>query len=348
MTKKQWKKRAKKWKERAIERKRKLKDCEKRANMWQRQQLDCLGDLSGCRKMLQDCEKDLEDCEEEPDPLPDPDPDPDPDPILDKKLTVENGKILYGGKAIKLCGVSRWEALWRETGEHDPAGDWGKYSLEWYENKLIESGINYVRHGGIRNSNLLYDHCKRMKKAGIIVEITAFRAHKDSKGVLVTQEDMGELAKLGNVIFDINNEFLDGPDSNIDKAIEIAKNLKSQGCIVSGGAWSGVNGKRQANLFLNYYQDLDIITHHRDWNVDSFRETLSYGKPVLFNEFFAMKSNMSLVEVKNLMRLAFDCGIRGIQGVQYYGFRFDGIPGLSQYDPFDYQKILDYAGGLVK
>jgi len=318
------------WKKKALEWKEKFKEMRKLRNV--------------CRKALRKCEKDLEKCEEEPDPLPDPDPDPDPDPTPDKKLSVENGKILYGGNAIKLCGVSRWEALWREYGAHNCPHDWGQYSLEWYENKLIESKITLVRHGGIKETDLLYGHCERMKNAGIIVEVTAYRAGYKREGTLVTLNDMGELAKLGNVFFDVNNEFSDTPDE-ARVVQDIAEKLKDQGCIISGGAWWCAEGKLQSQIFLNNYRDLDIITHHRDWNEQSFKETLSYGKPVLWNEYFAMKEGLSLDKVKELMRLAFSCGI---QGVTYYGFRWPGIPGLSQYDQFDYQKILDYAGGLVK
>jgi len=267
------------------------------------------------------------------------------DPPEPPKLTVRNGKLYYGNggkERIILCGVSRWEALWRATGEFDSCGGWGEYSLAWYENELITSGINYVRHAGIKNTQFLYDHCKRMRDAGIIVEITVFRAHAESKGILLRLEDMGELAKLGNVFFDCNNEFLDKPN-NINKVIEIAKNLKAQGCLVSAGAWSGSSGKNQSKIFHERYNGHDIETHHRDWNAESFRESMKYGKPVAFNEFFAFKENLSLEQTKNIMKTAFDLGLN----VCYYGFRWPGIPDLGGYDPFDYRDILTFAGNLV-
>lgn len=261
-----------------------------------------------------------------------------------KKLSVSNGKICYGDKPIKLCGVSRWEALWRETEEFDSCGGWGQYSLAWYENELKNSGINYVRHAGIKDTQFLYDHCKRLRGMGIFVETTVFRAHAGSEGILVNLGDMGELAKLGNVFFDVNNEFLDRPDS-VSTVIGISNNLKSQGCIVSAGAWSGERGKTQSITFHQRYNKHDVETHHRDWNPDSFKETLAYRKPVVWNEYFAMKSNLTLEQVKSLMREAFACGV---QGVNYYGFRFRGIPGLTDYDDFDYKEILNYAGRLAK
>lgn len=318
MTREQWREKALKWKA-------KYKKEEERKKKWRKRYLDCKEDLEECEE------------EEEPDPL--------PDPIPDKKLTVKDGEILYGGEFIQLCGVYRWEALWRAGKLPGYDKTWGDYNLDWYENKLIESGINYVRHAGIKDTNFLYNHCKRMKDNGINVEVTAFRAKKDSRGVLVTLHDMGELADLGNVIFDINNEFLDEPD-NVTIAINTAKILKSQGCLVSGGAWSGTEGFVQSEEFYNSYDNLDINTHHREWSENEFKATVGKGKPVLWNEYFAMRSGMSLTKVKQLMNLAFDCGI---QGVAYYGFRDEklNLPGLTKFDPFDYQKILDYAGSLV-
>ena len=336
MTKEQWKERALTWKERALKWKKKYLDMQVERNTWRKR-------ATTCQKQLISCEDELAECEEEPDPQPDPDPAPHPP---NKKLSVKDGKILYGGEPIKLCGVSRWEALWR-AGEM-PGYDktWGDYSLEWYEQQLIESGINHVRHAGIKDSNFLYNHCERMKRHDINIEVTVFRAKKDSRGALVTIEDMGELAKLGNVFFDINNEFMDEP-ANVAVAISVARQLKKQGCIISGGAWSTASGKEQADDFFSKYDGLDIISHHRDWNEDSFRADVQKGKPVNFNEFFAMRSGMSLAKTKQLMKLAFDCGCCG---VQYYGWRDEklGLPGLTKFDPFDYEEMLNYAGGLVK
>jgi len=267
------------------------------------------------------------------------------DPPEPPKLTVRNGKLYYGNggkERIILCGVSRWEALWRATGEFDSCGGWGEYSLAWYENELITSGINYVRHAGIKNTQFLYDHCKRMRDAGIIVEITVFRAHAESKGILLRLEDMGELAKLGNVFFDCNNEY-SGYEKGYKKSIEVAKYLKNQNCIISGGAWWNAEGKKQSDEFLKLGL-VDIITHHRYWTEASFKEYIKYNIPVIQNEYFAYKSQMSLQQTKAIMKTTLDIGFAGCQ---YYGLRFPGIPDLGGYDPFDYKDILTFAGNLV-
>ena len=140
------------------------------------------------------------------------------------------------------------------------------------------------------------------------------------------------------------NNMVEEPN-NVDEAIGVARVLKPNGCLISGGAWSGTEGLGQSDEFYSKYDNLDINSHHREWNEYSFKADVWKGKPVVWNEYFAMRAGMSLAKTKQLMRLAFECGV---QGVQYYGFRFDGIPGLKKYDPFHWKDILDYAGGLVK
>ena len=74
---------------------------------------------------------------------------------------------------------------------------------------------------------------------------------------------------------------------------------------------------------------------------------MAHGKPVVFDEYFAMFEQLSLQEVKDIMDLAFDSGV---QGVCYYGFRDPRLklPGLIYFDPDDYEGILIYAGQLAK
>ena len=260
----------------------------------------------------------------------------------DRVLSVENGKIYYGDNEITLCGVSRREALWRSTGEYNPMGGWGSdYSLEEYESDIEDSGINYVRHLGIKDTHFMIAHIARMKDIDVIVEIEVYDAYKGNYGILVDIDSMGEVAEIGNVFFDCANEFLNDEDS-IDIVIDLAKRLKAQGCIVSAGAWSGEQGYDLSTVFHNRYSDYDIESTHRNWNVETWNEALSYGKPVTWNEYFS-QGNLSLQEVKDLMKTAFDMGLN----VCYYGFRWPGIPGLSRYDPFPYKSILTYAGELI-
>jgi len=266
------------------------------------------------------------------------------------KLTARGNQICYedgGTMPIKLIGVYRWEALWRETGEHNCQWNWGKYSLAWYEEELSKYDFNYVRHGGILDTKFLYDHCKRMREQRKIVQITVFR--NVDEGVLVRLEDMPDLAKLGNVFFDIN-EFcrssLEKGRQDIRKAIEIINYLVGNGCIVSAGSWGASRyGRQLCQEFHDRCNKHQIEQHHREWTRESFKAQLIYKKPVIFDEYFAMKSQMSFSKVRELAELVLELGYAG---VGYYGFRFPGIPGLRQYDPFDYRKPLEFFELLCK
>ena len=160
--------------------------------------------------------------------------------------------------------------------------------------------------------------------------------------MLVNLDDMGEVAKLGNVFFDVCNEFLDGGPEQLSTAVQCASKLRAMGCITSGGAWSGAEGKRQSNDWLNSWGYLiDILSHHRNWDANSFLEDMEFGKPVVWNEYFAHKDGLSLAAVKTLMELGFSVGLNG---VQYYGFRDSSMfPGIPVSDPFSWQDILAYA-----
>ncbi|MHA1225180.1 MAG: hypothetical protein ACTSPV_00390 [Candidatus Hodarchaeales archaeon] len=276
-------------------------------------------------------------------------PDIPPPPVKPSKLAVKGNGIFYGNGGtipIKLIGVYRWEALWRETGEHNCQWDWGKYSLAWYEEELSKYDFNCVRHGGVLDTKFLYEHCKRMKEQGKIVQVTIFR--NVDEGILVRLEDMPDLAKLGNVFFDIN-EFcsaeLTPGRADVYRAIEIIEELTEKGCIVSAGSWGASScGEELSDEFHSRCDKHQIEQHHRRWDKESFLDSLKYGKPAIFDEYFSM-GDLSLQDVKDLMRLAIDLGYSGID---YYGFRFEEIPGLKHYDPFDYRKPLEYFEILCK
>lgn len=265
-------------------------------------------------------------------------PYPDPNPPSPSKLSVSGGKLCYGS-ITKFAGVSRREILKRAKGQS--GGLSPDYTLEDYERDIIDSGINYVRHIGVMDTVFLKAHCERMKAHDIIVEVEVYES--ETNEVRVDLNAMGQLAGK-NVFFDVGNE-LTNRDA-VDDVINICKQLKSQGCIVSAGAWgSSHHGEEYSKEFHERYNGNHINTHHRHWTASSFQETIALGKPVCFNEFFAMKSQMSLSDVKLLMKTAFDMGLN----VCYYGFRDESLhlPGLTIYDPFNYMDILYYAGSLI-
>jgi len=266
---------------------------------------------------------------------------PYPNPPSTPKLSVSEGEIRYGGEYMKLAGVSRIEAAERALKiDNHPLGWGAKYSQQQYEQDLIQSNINYVRHLGVKNTAWLYYHCDRMRRVGIIVEVCVYRVNT-GEGILVNLEDMGNLAKLGNVFFDVCNEFEGTDEREVAKVINIADNLLLQGCLVSAGAWTGKHGKRLSHIFHTQFDAHQIESHHREWEEESFYETVRYNKPVVFSEYFS-QGNLTLKQTKRLMDLAL---ASGCQGVCYYGFRFEGLPNLSTYDPFPYKDMLNYAGG---
>lgn len=261
-------------------------------------------------------------------------PDPSgPDPI-DKKLSVSGGVLRYGD-VDKFCGASDRLALLKKTGEHgfDP---WPPdYQFEDYEQDLIDSGINYVRHIGSMDYPFLKKHCQDMKDNNIVVEIEVYDpALLDFPFVEI--DKMGELAELGNVLFDVGNEFLNYEPA-IDIVIDICKNLKKQGCLVGAGAWSGEKGKGYSGIFHDEYSGHDYETHHRHWVESHWKKTLEFGKPVMWNEFFNL-TNMTLADVELLIRQAFKAGC---QGVQYYCWF--GPP-----DTLAFKDVLNIAGKLLK
>ncbi len=268
-----------------------------------------------------------------------------PEPEKLPRLRVEGDTIYYrndGTIPIKLCGVSRWEALWREKHTYF---DWGPYSLAWYENELGKYGINYVRHGSyLQDFEFVYQHCKRMRDKGIIVELTVFRTLAEGRLLELSQSNIQRLNDLGNVFFDCHNEFMDDIE-RVYEAKRIAEIITGYGGIVSGGAWgASTDGEKNSELFHSICSAHKISTVHRQWTSGEITNALKYGKPVIRNEYFD-RGDLGLGAVKQIMYETFEAGG---QGCTYYGFAIAGLEGLIAPDPFDYKEMLIYAGNLTK
>lgn len=257
------------------------------------------------------------------------------------KLAIHDGRICYrngGNTPITLLGVSRWEALMREKKLWH---NWGNKDLAWYEEQLIKSGINYVRHGIVPDLDLVRSHCQRMGEAGIIVELTIYNSQVDYNLMGNPRKAVDATIDLPNVFYDVHNEFL-----NNERDVQIAKDLieyiRNKGGICSAGAWSGKKGKHLSGAFHSYKPPNQIESHHREWTITSFQQTLKYGKPVVMNEYFAFKQNLSLKQTKQIMKNAVEAGF---QAVQYYGFRDQRLlPDLEHSDPFDNNEMLYWTG----
>jgi len=264
-----------------------------------------------------------------------PDPShPSPPPL--PKLVVSGG-VLRWGDTIQFAGASDRCALIKETEEYPDIALWSdpNYKLAEYENDLIESGINYVRHIGSMNTQFMIDHVLRMRAAGIVVEIEVYDPNL-IPNPFVNLSEMWKLAILGNTLFDVGNEFR-AYEPAIGMVKSICDQLLLQNCLVGAGAWSAP-GQGYSQTFHNEYNKHTYETAHRHWVESHWRIALDYlpHKPVMANEIFNL-TNMSLAAVESLFGRIFQVGC---QGGQYY--HWGGLP-----DQLAFKDVLDVASKFV-
>ena len=268
-------------------------------------------------------------------------PEPLPPELKPAKLAIHDGVLCFkngGTEPIILIGCSRWEALARAKNIED---DWGNKSFDWYENQLIKSGINYVRHGIIPDYEFVRQHCKRMEKAGIIVELTIHNSQ--------IEYDMGNpmdavdaTIDLPNVFYDVHNEFLVKDDIAI--TINLISYIHSRGGICSAGAWGhSPNGQRYSETFDPIRSPNQIISVHREWTTEWITKYIGHGKPVIRNEYFD-RGILGLEGTKRIMRETIEAGGH----CQYYGFAMSGLSGLINPDPQPYDVYLNWIGNYCK
>lgn len=309
MNKAWWRQRAWDWRDKALVWKEKYLTMRDSRNKWEETYLAGEGEL-------RECEKELAECEEEPDPQP------------DKKLTVENGKILYGGKSIKLIGCSRYKALFFSNKQWE---DWGVANLEEYESELIKSGINYVRHGICKDMGLWRQHCIKMGDNGIIVEGGLYN-HGLEERMGGYQQAVKATIDLPNVFYDAHNEFC--AVDNISKVREIMKYVNDKGGICSAGAWGhSPHGQEYSEIFNPVYSDNQIISVHREWTTSWITKYLGHDKPVIRNEYFDLHGAIGFEGMKRIMKKTIEAEA---QGCQY--FMFD----------YTWKERLAFAGNYCK
>ena len=291
----------------------------KEITKWKKQYEDCMGD--------------------KPDP-----PDPPPTPPISKaikSLEVRDGKFWVNGKATVLIGCSRWEALARAK---KIWYDWGTKSFEWYEEQLIKSGINYVRHGIIPDNEFIRQHCKHMGENGIIVKLTIHNSQIEYwLGNPLSAVDA--TIDLPNVFYDVHNEFLD-KEADIQKARELIGYIRNCGGICSAGAWGhSPNGRAYSERFDPTHSLNQVISVHREWTKDWITRYVGHGKPVDRDEYFD-KGVLGLEGTKQIMKDTIEAGG---QACQYYGFRDRAIlPHFTNPDLESWDKYLNWIGNYCK
>jgi len=267
---------------------------------------------------------------EPPEPTP-PEP-PEPPPTLKPaKLAIHDGVLCYkdgGTEPIILIGCSRWKALFLEKKWWN---NWGVADLEEYESELIKSGINYVRHGICKDMGLWRQHCIKMGKNGIIVEVGLY-----NHGLIDQMGDYRQAVDatidLPNVFYDAHNEFC--AVDNINKVREIIKYVNDRGGICSAGAWGHcTNGREYSDRFDPIKSDNQIISIHREWTKDWIKQYLGYDKPVIRNEYFDIDTSLGFAGMKRIMKETIEAGG---QGCQYYMF------------DYNWRERLRFAGSYCK
>jgi len=271
---------------------------------------------------------------------------------LPSRLLIKDGALYFknnGTERFIGIGVWRREALCLEAGQEGE--HWSRcgknYSLTWAEREFHKYGLNYLRTDICNDPKLVRSFCERMYEKNVVVELTL----KDSVRDLGSIEETVEATKdLKNIIYECWNELY--AEDDVDGAISIAKNLRNQGLIVSGGA-IGAGGEKYADYAKKkgLYDIVSIIQVHRHWPYQNHEDNdwilgyKHYDKPIGRNEFFDRKE-LGLSGVKFIFEKSLE---HGAQLVNYYGFR---VPGFGSDNCEDaegspYYKYLEIASEVL-
>jgi len=249
------------------------------------------------------------------------------------ELKIQDGKLYFldGGREQFLgVGVWRREALCLETGQEGYT--WQRcgqnYSLAWAEREFHKYDLNYLRTDICNIPNLVRGFCERMYEKNVVVELTL-------------RDGVRDLGSIEETI-----------QATVDRAISIAKNLRNQGLIVSGGAF-GAGGEEYADYAKKkgLYDIVSIIQVHRHWpypaheDNDTILDYKDYKKPIGRNEFFDRRE-LGLRKTKFIFEKSID---HGASLVCYYGFRLKGFgsDNCEDAEGNPYYKYLEIASDVL-
>jgi len=268
------------------------------------------------------------------------------------RLRIQNDKLYFldNGKE-QFLGIGAWrrEALCLETGQEGYT--WQRcgqnYSLTWAEGEFHKYGLNYLRTDICNIPSLVRGFCKRMYEKNVVVELTLRDGVRDLGSI---EETIEATKDLKNIIYECWNELY--AEDDVDRAISIAKNLRNQGLIVSGGAF-GAGGEEYADYAKKkgLYDIVSIIQVHRHWpypaheDNDTILEYKNYKKPIGRNEFFDRKK-LGLRKTKFIFEKSIE---HGASLVCYYGFRMPGFgsDNCEDAEGNPYWKYLEIASDVL-
>jgi len=263
---------------------------------------------------------------------PNPQPQPDPEPPASKaikSLEVKDGKFYVNGRATKLYGVSKREAI--AVGSGDCPKSEVNYAYTEIKKAILNSNINYIRVLAGKNLKFFRSEVIDYLNHGIIVEVELFDAGNPNREYQADWQDTFDAVKDLPVFFDAHNEFTER--SVVVTVKIIVEHVKNHGGIISAGAWSGAQGELLSPGFKGICNAYQVVSHHREWVKESLQESMEAGKPIIMNEIHTR--DFTLQQIKNLFKSAFAWGC---QGVNIYPLQNWGSGKES-----NFQKILDWV-----
>jgi len=268
------------------------------------------------------------------------------------RLKIQDDRLYFldGGREQFLgVGVWRRESLCLETGQEGYT--WKRcgqdYDLTWAEREFHKYGLNYLRTDICNIPSLVRSFCERTYEKNVVVELTLRDGVRDLGSI---EETIQATKDLKNIIYECWNELY--AEDDVDRAISIAKNLRNQGFIVSGGAF-GAGGEKYAKYAKRkgLYDVVSIIQVHRHWpypaheDNDTILAYRSYKKPIGRNEFFDRKK-LGLKKTRFIFEKSIE---HGASLVCYYGFRLKGFgsDNCEDAEGNPYYKYLEIASDVL-
>jgi len=202
---------------------------------------------------------------------------------------------------------------------------------------ILASNTNYIRVFAPKDLVFFRNEVIEYLEAGKVVEVELWDAGKPDRAYQADWKDTFNAVKDLPVYFDANNEFVN--QGGVRTTYIIVEYVVAHGGLISAGAWgSSINGKEEAAAFKAATNKYQIASHHREWIKGSILADREAGKPLILNELHSR--DVTLQQMKDMVKTFSKLDVQGVQ-----------IYSLGNWDAnngWNFKKILDYVGGLVK